>query len=420
MHKHKTLFDLISKHYEAFSEETRSLLDDTFGKKSDLKTANYGQIMRWICAEMKGLRKESFWKSVDGALPERYKYDTEPIPLMVIDGKTNLSRSYIPWKAEFSKEMNKFGYDSRNIEVVNPVTMEVVDIEKLRDEAYKKTLRGDYLRVVIAVNKAATKKVYINNKWVGNFWATNTTIGDIKKMGGISDSCELVFNCELYDDCTTLSSLSLGDIINFDTHYINPIIYIGEFYARPDPLEDFEKVINDVEKNRAKSKVVLECGCQPPKKMKVKDVVKLFGNWRDGSLRIYRSEHFVHLLLWQEEYNKMDKCEPLVDTYVDGSVTVGDLFSKYARKLPYVKEVYKRIRDPMWALPQDGRINSRKYSGESLLGEKKSLEKVLKQKFSEIEFELVTPRQEDIDGVVDVVRAANGPEAGKAKTVWRK
>ena len=73
LYKHKRLFDLISKQYEAFSEDSKRLLSGTFGERSTLETANYGQIMRWICIMMGKLRKEGSEEVVDES-HERYDY----------------------------------------------------------------------------------------------------------------------------------------------------------------------------------------------------------------------------------------------------------------------------------------------------------------------------------------------------------
>lgn len=392
LYKHKVLFDLISKQYEAFNVKSKELLSRTFGEKSDLKTANYGQIMRWICVKMKDLREETDERTVDGDSSERYKYGTEPSPLMVIDGKTGLNQSYIPWKADFSKEMNKFGYDSSAIEIIRPDTNEVVNIDDLRKDAYEKTLEKNYLRVVIAVDREMTRNVLVDDENIGKFWITNTTIRDIKKIHHVPDNCELTFNGELYDDCTTLSSLSPCGDISFKKQEVRPNIYFGGNWFQLDPLSKIGELIDYYEKLYPKMKIVLWSGCQPPKDMTVKDVVKYFGNWRTGELNLFWTENFVHVLMYPEEYDKMDSCGPLVDTYVDGSVNLQEnLLERFACKLSCLREVYNRINHPKWVLIGDDDINSHKHFNKCLLGKKNSLERELKREFDEIEFVLAPP-----------------------------
>lgn len=340
LHKHKRLFDLISKQYEAFSEDSKELLNGTFGEKSTLETANYGQIMRWICIRMVKLRKEGSEEVVDES-HERYKYDTEPYPLTVIDGKTHLYRNDVPWKADFFTEINKLGYDASATVIVDPETKIVVDIKELRKEAYKNTLMGDYLKVVIAVDKKMIKNVFVNQKCVGSFWATNTTIGDIKKFIKLDDHYDLIFNGKLYEDCSTLSSISQEYEVYLCVHQITPNIILDGRYTVPSDLtDDFGKVIGIIEGIYPGRKVVLICGCQPPRDMKVKEVIKRFGDCRTGNLNLYFAESFVHVTLWPEEYKAMNECEPIVETYVKSEITLGNFVSEFARRIPRVRYAY--------------------------------------------------------------------------------
>ena len=340
--------------------ESRRLLDGTFGEGSELETANYGPVMRCICVEIGKLREKTF-DGMGSASDERYSYGVDP-RLVIIDGvKSKHGKISVGWShSPFSEEARGWGYDPRTVVFVDPETKMVVALEKLKEVAYANCVSKNYTRVLIAVKRSRTKEVFIDEKSIGRYWASNVTIEDVKRTNNVPDDCELIFNEELYDDCTTLDSLpGVGDKVLFKMRQIIPRIILDK--GNPvefGPMEDFGMVIDYFERLCPRMKVVHWSGCQPPRDMKVKDVVKLFGNWETGELVLYTTSNFVHVRLYPEEYSKMDNCLPLVDTYVDGTVNIwANLMEKFALKLPCIREVYRRMKEPLWVYYDDNEFD---------------------------------------------------------------
>ena len=347
LYKHSGLWDLIARQYKALDEGLRAHLDETFGAYSEFMTANYGHIMRWISKRMSSLRPQVVVRS-NAEKRLRYNYKAAPDPLVVIDGvESKNTQIEVPWHAiPFDREMRSWGYDPSRVAFADPKTNAVVDLLHLRDVAYENTFSGNYDRVVIAIKRAAIVSVYINGAYRGNFWGTNTTVGRIKELAGMQ-RCDFVIGNILCDDCTTLYSLSRGhNFVSFEAFEMRPTIYLREYtngLCYPS-TELFGHVIDYIERMCPGTKVILaDSCCQPPRDMVVKDVVKLFGDWRNGTLTLTTTSKYVHVVLYPEEHIKMNCCKPLVDTYADGEVFLPDLLLRFAHKIPSIREACKRI-----------------------------------------------------------------------------
>lgn len=204
--KYNKLWDLISRHYRGLGEVSKALLDETFGIHSKLRTANYGQVMRWISVEVKDLR-EACPRDAEYATPRRYEYVLKPESLAIIDGfESRHPRIDAPWDhSPFEGEMRGWGYKPEEVAFVDPKTNEVVDINELKNKADKNVFSGNYTKVVIAVRRETTVDVSIDRKECGCFWGTNVTIRDLKKKFNI-EHLELFFNGHHCDDHSTLYS----------------------------------------------------------------------------------------------------------------------------------------------------------------------------------------------------------------------
>ena len=345
------LWDLIARPYKALGEEQKRLLDDYFGAGSSFMTANYGHIMRWICKRMSSLRPQIVTNS--RVSKEKYDYRAAPEPLVVIDGVESKNiRIEVPWHAiPFDKEMREWGYNPGSIAFVDPKTSSVIDLTHLRSKAYENTFSRSYDRVVVAINKADAIDVYLDRQdrqFFGNFWGTNTTVGDIKTLADFQDR-DLLFGNRLCDDHSTLSSLSQGsNFVSFVTSNMIPVIHMGNAMnpLHPRPTDLFSSVIDYIERIYPGTKLILpKSGCQPPRNMMVKDVVKLFGNWRDGTLEVRTTRNYARVVLCSEEHHSMNVCEPLVITFADKEVPFQTIVDEFVRRIPSIRMAYMRIEN---------------------------------------------------------------------------